>query len=67
MANLGSFYTWRLGRQILVTFSISSFVITAILVIITKLQLDWLEDEMMTQTEKLLEDYTKERMYIQAK
>ncbi|OMJ68675.1 hypothetical protein SteCoe_33816 [Stentor coeruleus] len=47
---------WPLGRQLQVIFIISGFLLTLILVIITRFQLDWLRDKIINDSTKCLED-----------
>lgn len=67
MAVCEKFYTWGLRRQMLATLTASSMMIVAIFIIITRLQLDWLKDDIMTRTEQLLKDYTNRSIYMNAK
>jgi hypothetical protein len=62
-----NFYRWKLGRQLLVTFLGSSMILVVILIILTRLQLDWLKTEMINKTDELLKDYTQRTIYINAR
>lgn len=47
---------WPLGRQLQVIFILSGFLLTLILVIITRFQLDWLRDKIINDSTQVLED-----------
>lgn len=62
-----NFYRWKLGRQLLVTFLGSSVILAVILIVITRLQLDWLKTEIIDKTDELLKDYTLRTIYMNAR
>lgn len=47
---------WPLGRQLQVTFIAASFLLTLVLVILAKFQLDWLKVQITNNTHELLND-----------
>ena len=47
---------WPLGRQLQVTFIASTFLLAAILIIITRFQLDWLRDQIIDKSTTATED-----------
>jgi hypothetical protein len=62
MGLLNEYSLWPLGRQLQVTFVTTSIILSAIIVIITKFQLDWLHDKMISNSTSVLEDNLIEKM-----
>lgn len=62
MGLLNEYSLWPLGRQLQVTFVTTSILLSAIIVIITKFQLDWLHDKMISNSTSVLEDNLIEEM-----
>ncbi|OMJ87775.1 hypothetical protein SteCoe_10417 [Stentor coeruleus] len=56
MGILENYSQWPLSRQLQVVFIISCFLLTLVLVIITRIQLDWLRDKIIKDSTKVLED-----------
>lgn len=62
-----NFYRWKLGRQLCVTFLASSAVIVVVLIVITRLQLEWLKTDIIYKTDELLKDYTQRTIFMNAR
>ncbi|OMJ75104.1 hypothetical protein SteCoe_25841 [Stentor coeruleus] len=62
MGFLNEYSLWPLGRQLQVTFITTSILLSAIIVIITKFQLDWLHDKMISNSTSVLEKNLIEEM-----
>lgn len=57
------FNTWLLSHQMQASFISSGLIITTIIAVITYLQLNWLRNQMLEETEDLLKDSTNDHMY----
>ncbi|OMJ86851.1 hypothetical protein SteCoe_11560 [Stentor coeruleus] len=62
MGLLNEYSLWPLGRQLQATFITTSIILSAIIVIITKFQLDWLHDKMISKSTSVLEGNLIEEM-----
>ena len=59
-----SFANWSLRQQIQVVFILTGFFLTALLIIITKFQLEWLHDSMKSSSTSLLKNSVLAKMSI---
>ncbi|CAG9315391.1 unnamed protein product [Blepharisma stoltei] len=53
---------WSLGRQLQVSFVTTTFFLSAVLVLITKFQLDWLRDSLLSKTHDVLANSITDQM-----
>lgn len=59
---MDTYNRWPLSRQLQVTFTIATVILSLILVVITKFQLDWLYDAMQSKSKTMLEGNTIAQM-----
>ena len=64
MSSLKEFNSWSLSSQIQVVFTLTVFLLSGIIVIITRLQLDWMESEISSMSLDVLKEGTIEKMRI---
>ena len=57
------FNNWPLGRQLLIIFLVSGFFIVSILVVLAIVQLDWIRNQIITETNNLLRDNIIRQMH----
>ena len=62
-----SFSSWSLSTQIQLLFTLAIIVLSSLIVMITRLQLDWIDSEAHTLSHSLLKESNLERMHLLVK